>query len=51
MEESENEIVLEEEDEQSKNDNKLSQFDIIEVDQVEEEEIIVSYTRSGMIRR
>jgi hypothetical protein len=60
VEESENETLLEEEDEQqdeqNKSDSELSQiassqFDTIEVDQGEEKEIIISYTRSGRIRR
>jgi hypothetical protein len=61
VEESEkNETMLEEEDEQqdeqNKSDSELSQiassqFDTIEVDQGEEKEIIISYTRSGRIRR
>lgn len=60
MEESENETILEEEDEQEDEQNKStselsqlasSQFDTIEVDQGEEEEIMISYTCSGIIRR
>jgi hypothetical protein len=60
VEEGENETILEEEDGQedkrTRSNSELSQrassqFDTIEVDQVEEEEIIMSYTHSGRIRR